>query len=66
MSTTAGLVPLAIPAKIVRVSATTLFAVAARELGNALLWETIADLNGLVDPWIDQLIELRIPARKAA
>lgn len=66
MSTSAGLVPLAIPAKIVRVSGTTLFAVAAKELGSALLWETIADLNGLTDPWLDGLVELRIPARKAA
>lgn len=62
----AGLVPLAIPAKIVRVSGTTLFAVAAKELGNALLWETVADLNGIDDPWIDGLTELKIPARAKA
>lgn len=66
MSASAGLVPLAIPAKIVRVSGTTLFAVAARELGNALLWETIADLNSLTDPWLDGIYQLKIPARKAA
>jgi hypothetical protein len=62
----AGLVPLAIPAKIIRVSGTTLFAVAARELGNALLWETVADLNGLVDPFIGPEIALKIPARGKA
>ena len=62
----AGLVPLAIPAKIVRVSGTTLFAVAAKELGNALLWETIADLNGIVDPFINGLVELKIPSRAKA
>lgn len=64
MTTETGLVPLAIPAKVIRVSGTTLFDIAARELGDALLWETIADLNGLTDPWIDTLTELRIPARK--
>lgn len=62
----AGLVPLAIPAKIIRVSGTTLFAVAAKELGNALLWEAIADLNGIVDPFITTEIELKIPARAKA
>ncbi|MCJ2084590.1 LysM peptidoglycan-binding domain-containing protein [Methylobacterium sp. E-005] len=62
----AGLVPLAIPAKIIRVSGTTLFAVAAKELGNAMLWETIADLNGIVDPFIGPLTELKIPARAKA
>lgn len=51
----------AIPAKIVRVSNTTLYRVAANELGNALWWPRIAQLNGLTDPWIGELTELKIP-----
>jgi len=51
----------AIPAKIVRVSNTTLYRVAADELGNALWWARIAQLNGLTDPWIGELTELKIP-----
>lgn len=51
----------AIPAKIVRVSNTTLYRVAADELGNALWWTRIALLNGLSDPWIGELTELKIP-----
>lgn len=50
-----------LPAKIVRVSGTTLFAVAAQELGDATQWYRIASLNGLVDPWIGPVCELLIP-----
>lgn len=49
------------PAKIVRESGTTLFHVAARELGDAQEWERIAELNGLTDPFIDALTELKVP-----
>lgn len=55
----------AFPAKIVRVSGTTLFHVAARELGDAQEWERIAILNDLVDPFIDAEVELKIPQRTA-
>lgn len=51
----------AFPAKVVRVSATTLFHVAAKELGDATQWNRIARLNGLVDPWIGPETELKIP-----
>ena len=51
----------AFPAKIVRVSGTTLFHVAARELGDASQWDRIARLNGIVDPWIGPLTDLKIP-----
>ena len=51
----------AFPAKVVRVSGTTLFHVAARELGDATQWNRIAQLNGLTDPWIAELVELKIP-----
>ncbi len=42
-----------LPAKIVETDGiTTLFRYAARELGDALAWWQIADLNGLSDPWV--------------
>jgi hypothetical protein len=63
---TTALVAQTLPAKVVRVSGTTLFHVAARELGDATLWERIADLNGLTDPWITRLVELKIPPRASA
>lgn len=51
----------AFPAKVVRVSGTTLFHVAAQELGDATQWTRIAALNGITDPWIAGLTELKIP-----
>jgi hypothetical protein len=50
-----------VPAKIVRVSGTTLFHVAARQTGDAMQWVAIAELNGLTDPWIDAREDLLIP-----
>lgn len=35
-----------------RLSDTTLFEVAMRELGDALHWVALARLNGLTSPWI--------------
>jgi len=58
-----NLIALTVPSKIVRVSNTTLFKIAETELGNATLWEKIADLNGLVDPWVDGYLELQIPSK---
>lgn len=52
----------AIPAKVVRVSNTTLYHVAADELGDAMWWPRIAQLNNLSDPWIGALTELKIPS----
>ena len=53
----------ALPAKIVRASGTNLFRIAATELGDPTQWYRIASLNGLVDPWIDGMIELKIPQK---
>lgn len=50
-----------VSATTVHVSNTTLFHLAATYLGDAMLWYIIASLNGLTDPWIDGLVELRIP-----
>lgn len=50
-----------IPAAVIPVSGTTLFHVAMLQAGDALQWVAIAELNGLSDPWIDQLLNVEIP-----
>lgn len=52
----------AVSARLVRVSNTTLFQLAADYLGDALYWTRIAKLNKLDDPWIGPLTEILIPA----
>lgn len=47
--------------RTVFVSTGTLFTVAARELGDATQWWRIAAMNGLRDPWVSGVLELRIP-----
>ena len=47
--------------KQVTVSNTTLFRVAEHELGDALQWTRIAQLNGLTDPWIVGFVTLNLP-----
>ncbi|UGY15108.1 hypothetical protein HAP48_0042390 [Bradyrhizobium septentrionale] len=56
-----GYIAATIPAKIVRISGTTLFEVAMQETGDPLQWVAIAALNGLTDPWIDGQVDLKIP-----
>ena len=51
----------AIASRTTRVSGTTLFHVSADYFGDASQWYRIAKLNGLLDPWIGPLTELRIP-----
>jgi hypothetical protein len=50
-----------VPAKIIHVSGTTLFKVAMEQFGDPLQWTAIAELNGIVDPWISGQTELAIP-----
>lgn len=50
-----------IPAKIDRVSNTTLFHVAMLEFGDALQWVSVAQLNEMVDPWITPQTDVLIP-----
>lgn len=50
-----------IPAKVVRASGTTLFRIAMMETGDPLQWVAIAELNGLIDPWIDGDMDILIP-----
>lgn len=47
-----GYIAATVPAKIDRVSGTTLFHVAMIEFNDALQWATLAQLNLLADPWI--------------
>ena len=61
MTTTVGYIAATVPAKIVRASGTTLFNIAMMETGDPLQWVAIAQLNGLVDPWITALEEILIP-----
>ncbi len=51
---------------IIRVSDTTLFHVAAQELGDATQWNRIAALNGLNDPMIYGVVELLLPPYDAS
>ncbi len=56
-----------LPAKIVETDGiTTLFRYAALELGDALAWWQIAELNGLSDPWVGAGVKLLIPAKGQA
>jgi hypothetical protein len=61
VTTTVGYIAATVPAKIVRASGTTLFNIAMRETGDPLQWVAIAQLNGLIDPWITAMEEILIP-----
>lgn len=50
-----------VPAKIDRVSNTTLFHIAAKEFNDALDWVSVAQINGVIDPWITSMTEVQIP-----
>lgn len=58
---TVGYIASTVPAQIVRVSGTTLFQVAMMQTGDPLQWVSIAELNGLIDPWIVAMEEILIP-----
>jgi hypothetical protein len=49
-------------ARQARVSGTTLFQVAVDYLNDATQWYRIAQLNGLIDPWIYAIETLQLPA----
>ena len=38
-----------------------LFQIALQELGDATQWNRIAELNGLIDPFLTGLVTLQIP-----
>lgn len=56
-----GYIAQTIPAKVIRVSDTTLFQVAMQQTGDPLQWVAIAQLNGMVDPWIVAERDILIP-----
>jgi hypothetical protein len=57
----AGYIAATVPAETVRVSDTTLFEVAMLQAGDPLQWVAIAELNGLIDPWIVAQEDILIP-----
>jgi hypothetical protein len=61
MALSTGYIAAAVPAQIVRVSSTTLFHLAQEYLGDAMRWPAIAQLNGMTDPWITGMMEIKIP-----
>ena len=58
---TIGYIASTVPAKVVPASGTTLFHVAMIQTGDPLQWVALAELNGLIDPWIDAQTEILIP-----
>lgn len=46
----------------IKVADDNLFAVSARLLGDATLWIYLVDLNDLVDPFINDVRTLQVPA----
>jgi len=58
---TVGYIAATVPAKVDRVSNTTLFHLAMIEEGDPLQWVAIADLNGLTDPWVTAQTDIKIP-----
>ncbi len=52
--------------RTVMVAGGDLFHMALRELGDATQWDRIAALNGLVDPVIQGVATLKVPARDAS
>ena len=58
---TVGYIASTIPAQTVFASGTTLFHIAMLQTGDALQWVAIAQLNDLLDPWINSQEEILIP-----
>jgi hypothetical protein len=57
-----GYIGAAVPVRKVWASGTTLFHVAAIELGDASQWYRVAEINGITDPWVGAATQLLIPA----
>lgn len=45
----------------ITVANTTLYHLAASAYGDPSLWTLIARANGLLDPWVDDIVTLEIP-----
>lgn len=58
---TVGFIAATVPAKIDHVSSTTLWHIAVREFGDPMQWVPIAQMNGLIDPWLMGHYDILIP-----
>jgi hypothetical protein len=58
---TVGYIASTIPAKIVRDAGPTLFHVAMLQTGDPLQWVAVAQLNDLIDPWLNNRSNILIP-----
>ncbi len=47
--------------KTITTGSGNLFQIALQELGDATQWNRIAQINGLIDPFLDGLVTLQIP-----
>lgn len=56
-----GYIASTIPARVVRLSGTTLFHIAMITNGDPLQWPAIAIENGVIDPWIFAQMDVLIP-----
>jgi hypothetical protein len=61
MAQTVGYIASTIPAQTVHASGTTLFHIAMMQTGDPLQYVAIAELNDLIDPWIDAQEDILIP-----
>lgn len=50
-----------VTAKTITIAGGNLFAIAAKELGDATQWNRIAALNGLTDFLVTGIVELQLP-----
>jgi hypothetical protein len=50
----------------ITVAGSNLFRIAAEQLADATQWIRIAQLNGIVDPMLSGLIQLKIPDQDAS
>ncbi len=66
MAKNIGLIDEAPNAKIINVSNTTLYFIAAKEYGDANLWTYLADVNKISDPEITTAMTLIIPPKPSS
>jgi hypothetical protein len=50
-----------IPARSIYVSGTSLFHIAEIQLGDAMRWVELAEMNQIVDPWIFGVRQILLP-----
>lgn len=59
---TVGYIAATIPAQVLRAqSGVTLFHIAMQQTGDALQWVAIAELNNIIDPWLNSPTDILIP-----